>query len=55
MKPEFLQKREALIKQMTRLTKDAEVCAGEAPVIQNKIDLLVANIRAVDAALKSLS
>jgi DNA-binding helix-hairpin-helix protein with protein kinase domain len=55
MKPEFLQKREALIKQMTRLTKDAEVCAGEAPVIQKKIDLLVANIRAVDAALKSLA
>lgn len=54
LKPEFQKRRELLIREVFRLTNDARTCAGEAATIQQQLDVVMANIAAIDQALNNL-
>jgi DNA-binding helix-hairpin-helix protein with protein kinase domain len=54
LKPEFQNRKETLIREVNKMTNDARACAGEAATIQQQLDVVLANIAAVDQALKEL-
>lgn len=54
-KPDFINRRELLLREISRITGDARACANKAAAIQQQIDLRLANIAAVNAAIRRLS
>jgi DNA-binding helix-hairpin-helix protein with protein kinase domain len=55
LKPEFQNRKETLIREVYKLTNDARACAGEAATIQQQLDVVVANIAAVNQTLQRLA